>query len=47
EWNFYLFAGFAVLGALLIVSVPKRPAATMPASAAVASNATTSSSVVS
>ncbi|MGY1841463.1 MULTISPECIES: MFS transporter [unclassified Modestobacter] len=25
QWNFYLFAGFAVLGALLIASVPPRP----------------------
>jgi AAHS family benzoate transporter-like MFS transporter len=33
EWNFYLFAAFAVLGAALISSVPRRPTAPVPATA--------------
>ncbi|MGY1631813.1 MFS transporter [Geodermatophilus sp. SYSU D01186] len=31
EWNFYVFAAFAVLGAVLIVAVPRRPIAPVPA----------------
>jgi hypothetical protein len=27
QWNFYLFAGFALLGAVLIALVPRRPEA--------------------
>lgn len=34
EWNFYLFAAFAALGAVLIVAVPRRPTAPLPATAA-------------
>jgi AAHS family benzoate transporter-like MFS transporter len=33
QWNFYLFAGFAVLGAVLIAAVPRRPVASTSASA--------------
>lgn len=37
QWNFYLFAAFAVAGAILIVTVPRRPVTPVPVTSAAAS----------